>query len=264
MEDNMHLITHEQTATLQSWFVPERPGPVIGMHVIQTGNGRCFVDRWPEPQAALVETAGNYTLLGDAQALTPADVQPHIQGFVETSEAFVPLLTTAFPQISIWQRVILASKTGVCLTVPAPDHAVIRRLSPSDTQHLAALSPDGAWISKTWGGPAGLAASGCAWGAFVADQLASVACTFFLGTTYEEIGVVTEPPFRGAGLSPACVAALCRDITDRGHQPSWTTSPDNRASIRVAEKLGFAVSRRDQLYVVGISIPESAEPSAHV
>ncbi len=68
-------------------------------------------------------------------------------------------------------------------------------------------------------------------------QLVTVACTFFLGKTYEEIGVATELTFRGLGLSPACVPALCRGIQARGHQVSWTTSPDSRASIRVAEKL---------------------------
>jgi len=69
---------------------------------------------------------------------------------------------------------------------------------------------------------------------------------------------VTEPQFRGGGLSTACAAALCEDIRARSHQPSWATSPDNLASIRVAEKLGFTLQRRDVLYVVGIPIPELA------
>jgi RimJ/RimL family protein N-acetyltransferase len=33
------------------------------------------------------------------------------------------------------------------------------------------------------------------------------------------------------------------------------TSPDNLASIRVAEKLGFTLQRTDALYVVGREIP---------
>jgi len=43
---------------------------------------------------------------------------------------------------------------------------------------------------------------------------------------------------------------------------SWTTSPDNAASIRVAETLGSQLQRQDQLYVVGMSIPEPAQPPA--
>jgi RimJ/RimL family protein N-acetyltransferase len=133
---------------------------------------------------------------------------------------------------------------------------VVRRLGPDDTQRLGELSAESSWIAKTWGGPSGLASSGYAWGAFAGGRLVAVACTFFLGIGYEEIGVVTEPEFRGLGLSAACAGALCEDILDRGRYPSWTTSPDNSASLRVAEKLGFALVRRDYLYVVGIDVPE--------
>jgi len=134
----------------------------------------------------------------------------------------------------------------------------LRRLTGADVHHLANLSDESFWISKTWGGPAGLAASGYAWGAFAGDQLAAVANVFFVGDTYEEIGIVTEPAFRGLGLSTACSGAICEEIRKRGHLPSWTTSPDNIASKRVAEKLGFRWVRADVLYVVGIDIPEPA------
>ncbi|MGH2524013.1 MAG: GNAT family N-acetyltransferase, partial [Anaerolineales bacterium] len=58
----------------------------------------------------------------------------------------------------------------------------------------------------------------------------------------------------------ACAGELCNDILDRGRRPSWSTSPDNLASLRVAEKLGFQLQRRDCLYVVGITIPEPSPP----
>ncbi len=120
---------------------------------------------------------------------------------------------------------------------------------------LEGLEPAAAWISKTWGGAQGLANSGYSWGAFVDGELAAVACTFFLGWSYEDVGVVTVSKFQRRGLSTACTAALCRDIRARGHQPTWETSPDNTASLRVAEKLGFQVARRDVSYVIGIDIP---------
>jgi GNAT superfamily N-acetyltransferase len=251
----IHL-TPRQTATLQSWFLPERPGPLVGPHVINTGQGCCWTDRWPGPRALLVETAGNYSLLGDASALSPADLQPHLQGFVEAPEGFVPLLRAAFPDLVIWPRVIYTQPST--LDPPPPNNLSLRRLTPCDAQSLVNLDPDLAWISKTWGGPGGLAESGYAWGAWAEGQLASVACTFFLGQTYEDIGVVTEPGFRGQGLSTACVGALCQDIWARGRQPSWTTSADNVASQRVAEKLGFSLRRVDMLYVIGLETPRPA------
>jgi RimJ/RimL family protein N-acetyltransferase len=249
----MILLTPEQTATLKNRFLPERPGPLIGSHVIHTGHGRCLVDRWPAPQAVLVETAGNYSLLGDARALSPADLPPHLKGFVETSEAFVPLLEVAFPDVVTWPRIVFARPDAPHPPTAGDDR--VRRLEPADIPHLEGLGPESAWISKTWGGPQGLAASGCGWGAFVGGQVASVACTFFLGETYEDIGVVTGPEFQGRGLSTACARALCHDIQARGHQPSWTTSLDNAASMRVAEKLGFVFQRYDRLYVVGVPVP---------
>lgn len=254
----MEQLTPAQAATLKPRFLPERPGPLIGLHVLHTGNGTGWVDRWPDPQAVLMENADNYAFHGDAQALTPTDVQAHIQrGFIEAPEPFVPLLKAAFPDLRAWPRVVAEQRTVPDL-VPDPA-ALVRCLEPSDTASLHALDDDCAWISKTWGGPSGLAASGFGWGAFVGAHLVSVACTFFLGATYEEIGVVTAPTFRGARLSVACAAALCRDIWSRGHRPGWTTSPDNAASLRVADQLAFAFHRHDWLYVVGLSIPEPAK-----
>ncbi len=249
----MTPLTLEQTTTLKPWFLPERPGPLIGLHVIQTGNGRCFVDRWPEPNAVLIETAGNYTLLGNPQAVSPITIRPYLKGFIEASQAFFPLLKAIDPHLIIWPRVIYTQQQS---TPPHINHHTIRRLKPSDTNHLQTFDPNSAWIYKTWGGPHGLARSGFAWGAFIDNQLASIACTFFLGEMYEEIGIVTAPKFRGNGLSTACAMALCHDIQTRGRVASWTTSPDNLASMRVAEKLGFVIQRYDQLYIVGVSLPE--------
>jgi hypothetical protein len=241
-------ISREQLATLLHWFVPDRPGPLVGLHVIRTGCGTCLVDRWPRPRALLVETAGNYSLAGDPEALAAADLRGHIAGFVEAPPRFVPLLAKAYPDLLVWDRVVLALH-GPLQPAPAPGRPV-RRLRPDDAAALDGLGAECHWISKTWGGPAGLAASGMAWGTFSRDRLVSVACVFFVGDRYEEVGVATEPGFRGNDLSTACASVLCADILRRGRTPSWTTSPDNTASARVAEKLGFTRQRDDRLYVI--------------
>ncbi len=110
----MLLLTPAQTAALQDWFLPERADSLIGPHVIATGHGRGWVDLWPAPRAVLVETGllegtgGNYSLHGDPGALTPADIRPHIRGFVYAPASFAPLLHAAFPDLQVWQRVIYA------------------------------------------------------------------------------------------------------------------------------------------------------------
>lgn len=253
-------LTRAQLATLRHWLLPERPGPLVAQHVANTGKGACRADRWPGPRALVAETGGNYTLAGDPSALRPDDLRGLITGFVEAPPPFVPLLRSAFDDVHDWQRVIL-TLDGEPAEPPAAAHAV-RRLDPGDEGQLAALSAESGWISNSWGGPAGLAGSGTAWGAFVSGCLVAVACPFFVGSAYEDLGVATEPQARGQGLSTACAAAVCRDVRARGRTPSWTTSPDNAASLRVAEKLGFAPRRRDVLRVVGIPIPEPARRPA--
>ena len=248
----MLLVPPEHVAGLRDWFRPERPGPLVGMHVVNTGHGTCVADRWPDPRALLVSTAGNHSLAGDPHALDPADLARHVTGFLDAPESFDPLLRAAFPDAVVWDRVMLDRRVPAC---PGPVPGV-RPLGPADTDHLAGLDPESTWISDTWGGPAGLAASGLAHGAFVDGRLASVACTFYVGERYEEIGVATEPDHRGRGLSAASAAALCADIRARARCPSWTTSPDNVASLRVAEKLGFVRHHEDRLHLCGVPVPQ--------
>lgn len=252
----MIQLTSPQLTTLHNWFLPERPGPLIGPHLLTTGHGTAWADRWPDPRALYVESAQNGSLLGDPTALTPAMIRSVVTGFVEAPARFVPLLEETFPDLVVWERVIAALHTAPTYR-PRAGFAV-RPLTSADAHYLAKLSQESFWISKTWGGPAGLAASSYAWGAFAGEQLAAVANVFFVGDQYEEIGGVTEPAFRGLGLSVACSGVLCEAIRARGHIPSWTTSPDNVASKRVAEKLGFQWVRNDFLYVIGIDIPEPA------
>ncbi len=244
----------EQYETLKSWFLPDRPGPLVGLHVLQTGWGSCFADRWPCPRALLVEAAGNHSLAGEPESLSASDLTDHVQGFLEAGPPFEKLIRDAFPAAIIWPRVIM-TRAGAPYC-ENPRGFEIRRLYPSDSGYLRALSADIRWIYRTWGGPDGLADGLHAWGAFAAGRLVSVACSFFVGENYEDIGVVTEPEFRGQGISAACVAGLCGHIVARGRQPSWTTSLDNPASLRVAEKLGFLLHRHDRLFVIGEPVPE--------
>jgi RimJ/RimL family protein N-acetyltransferase len=249
-------LTPGQLATLRHWFLPERPGPLVAQHVMATGHGSCLADRWPDPRALVVETGGNWTLAGDPGALDPAALRGRVVGFVETPAEFEPLLAAAARELHVWPRVVLALE-GPVQPPPGPrgGHQV-RRLGPGDAGSFAGLGDETDWIASSWGGPGGLAASATAWGAFAGERLVAVACPFFLGAVHEDVGVATEPGFRGLGLSTACAAAVCQDVRRRGRVPSWTTSPDNAASLRVAAKLGFRRQRDDRLLVADVPISE--------
>jgi hypothetical protein len=247
------LLRRAQVADLLDFFGPERPGPLVAQHVALTGNGWCRVDRLPRPRLAIAATADNMTLAGDPAALTPEQARALLGGVVDAPTGFEPALRAAFLDMVTWDRVVY-ELPGSPRPAPAAG-AAVRLLGPGEAHHLQALSEDCAWIFKTWGGAAGLAASGVAWGAFLDGRLVSVACSFLQAHGYEDIGVVTERAYRGRGLAAACSAALCADVLARGRTPSWTTSTDNGASMRVAERLGFAFHRRDVLHLIGIPVP---------
>lgn len=247
-----------ERALAKPLFLPDRPGPLTGLHVIATGLGELFVDRLPAPRVALARVGADVQLAGDPAALAPEALRAlELRGFIDAPERFVPLLLAQFPDLHAEARVI--SRLGD-RTAAAPAGVELRRLRAADAPAIAGLEPRLAWIHWTLGGPEALAASERGFGAFVDGVLASVAVPFLVGERFEELGVVTEPAFRGRGLSPACASAVAADVRARGRAPSWSTSRENAASLAVAAKLGAVKDRDDVLYVAGFPPPASARP----
>jgi RimJ/RimL family protein N-acetyltransferase len=236
------------------WFTPERPGYLIGSHVLNTGFGQAWADRSPNPRALLAEVAGNYQFYGEAQAFTSQEVAPLLKGFIDCPLEFEPLVRAACPDLVAWERVVYQLED--LRPISTPVGAEIRRLEAADAPAMASLSPESNWVIKTWGGVSAAAHSGMAWGAFVEGKLVSIACPFFVGIQYEDLGVATEPAYRGRGLSAACTYSLVQDVLRRGKRVSWNTSTDDMASKRVAEKVGFRFARTDRLFVIGVEIPD--------
>jgi hypothetical protein len=239
---------------LRGWLDDEPPGPdAIAGHVLSTGNGRCWVDDPGRPRAVLVETGGNYLLGGDPAAVDSVALRPLVTGVVAAPQRFEPLLDNAFERVLRWDRVVYG---GPPRDRPQPTaSARARPLTSADAEAVGAMHPDSLWIAKTWGGPAGLAGSGLAWGSFAGTRLVAIACTFFLGARHHELGVVTDPDHQGAGRATACARGLCDRIWAAGERASWSTSVDNVASRRLAVRLGFEFDRSDLLYAVGMEPP---------
>ena len=242
-------------------FGVERPGPLIYPHAVRTGRGRIRVDRWPDPHVVLAELPGNYALRGDPGRLDPAGLAD-VTGFLDAEPAWLPVLRATDPGVAIWPRLMAVLPPDAPLPDPDPvpgpgseSPAAVRRLGPGDVGALRAHDVGGHWIWSTWGGPEALAAAGIAHGAFVAEVLVSIAVPFYLGSRHGDLGVVTDPGFRGRGLSTRCAAAVAADLRVRGLVPTWTTSPDNTASRAVAARLGFVASGEGVLYAVRTPVP---------
>lgn len=225
------------------WFPRACAGATcMAEHAVATQVGRLWVDRADQPRTVAVACAGHVLLRGDPGAVTPAALAPLAGRYVQAPAQFVPLLGASFDRVVPWERMVYIQREKP--EPPRPPHGVsVRRVNAADTRALAALDADSSWIHASWGGPGGLAASGHAWGAFHKDHLLAVACTYFLGSRYEDIAVVTAPGHRRQQLALSCVVALGADVAARGRTASWTCSRYNRASRLLAWTAGFRLER---------------------
>ena len=90
---------------------------------------------------------------------------------------------------------------------------------------------------------------GIAAGAVVDGDLVALACTTAQTERHADVGIVTMEAWRGQGMATACAALVADGIRQSGRISVWSTGEDNRASLRVARKLGFGeVGRR--MYLV--------------
>lgn len=232
-----------QLPSYLGWFPGRAAGPgALAEHVLATRTGHLWADRPERPRAVAVSCAGHVLLSGDPGALTPSVLAPLANRYVITSPHFLPVLGAAFDRVVPWERMVYVRREEPAAPRP-PRGVTVRRLTADDTHALAGLPSGSAWIHSSWGGPAGLAASGHAWGAFHKGRLLAVACTYFLGSRYEDIAAVTVPDHRRRQLALSCVLALCADIEARGRIACWTCSCHNRPSRLLAWTAGFRLER---------------------
>ncbi|MFF0203210.1 GNAT family N-acetyltransferase [Streptomyces sp. NPDC005017] len=248
----MFEVSPPDRRALARWFPTGSPGPAtVAEHVLTTGVGRWWADRPVQPRTVAVSCAGHVVLRGSPEDLTPELLAPLAGNRVEAPARFLPALGAAFDRLTPWERMIWTLQaTPQPVTVP---HTVtIRRLKPGDAQAVHALGPDASWLSASWGGPRGLAASGHTWAAVSrTGRILAMACTYFRGTGHEDVAAYTVPDRRRHHLALACVTALCRDITSRGHTPGWNCSVHNRASRLLAWTAGFRLIREYVHYAAG-------------
>ncbi|MFE0186882.1 GNAT family N-acetyltransferase [Streptomyces sp. NPDC058989] len=246
-------LSRHRLPAVPPWFAAGPPGAAAqAEHALLTGAGRWWADRADHPRAVAVSCADQVLFGGDPTALAPISLAGFAGHYVQAPARFLPLLSSAFDLLLPWERMVYVHRGPLPVSVPRPPHSVtVRRLAPEDAPALAALDADTAWIHASWGGAAGLAASGHGWAAFQKDRILAIACTYFRGSTYEDVACVTRPEHRRQRLALACVTALCADVAARGHIPSWRCSRDNRPSRLLAWNAGFRLEHEYVHYFTG-------------
>ena len=70
-------------------------------------------------------------------------------------------------------------------------------------------------------------------------KIVSICCSVRKSSKAEEAGVETLASYRGKGYAARTVASWAHAVREKGRIPFYSTSRDNRASQRVAQKLGL-------------------------
>jgi len=86
------------------------------------------------------------------------------------------------------------------------------------------------------------------------DEIIVEAYASSLGKDRAEIGAITHETYRGQGYAPIACAYLIEECERRGYQAYWSCDAEHRASIRVAQKLGFHQEHPYQIFEYAASL----------
>jgi predicted GNAT family acetyltransferase len=126
-------------------------------------------------------------------------------------------------------------------TLPTPvvrlSHPVVRLMTSSESE-MVANGPGGP-VGAAYRSTRALLAEGYVAGAVVDDVLVARAHTSCQSSRYADVAVATAEVWRGNGLASAAASLVCEEAQQSGRIPIWSTTWDNTASQRIAQKLGF-------------------------
>ncbi len=128
-------------------------------------------------------------------------------------------------------------------TLPAGVH--LARLDRALALRIAASFDP--WIVRIWGGEAGFARHSFGVAVLVSGEPLAFCAACAIGDGHAEVEIGTAPGQRRRGLAQAAAVAFFGECERRGLVPSWSCATANRASDRLARRLGFSLDR----YVAG-------------
>lgn len=83
------------------------------------------------------------------------------------------------------------------------------------------------------------------------DEIGASATLNWQTPNFAEVTVYTNPQYRQRGWGRSVVSALVRDLLESGTTPLYEVSPQNEASLNLAQSLGFVNTGADKLFLEG-------------
>jgi hypothetical protein len=118
----------------------------------------------------------------------------------------------------------------------------VHRLTQQDS-HLLTAAPPQLQVGA-FGDMNTLLGEGVVACAIVDGDVVTIAYTSAITEQHADIGVMTLEPWRGRAFATSAASLVAEEVQRVGLVPVWTTKDDDFASIRIAEKLGFAETSR--------------------
>ncbi|GIG22075.1 hypothetical protein Cch01nite_27990 [Cellulomonas chitinilytica] len=194
--------------------------------------GTTFVERPADfPAVVVVELGGAVVVTGPGPAL--ADLRPLPDGALLDGSALLRALAARSPHLVGRARLAYADASSFVEPHLAPGLAVRPALGPDLEDVLSRLTPeereesglDDATDAQVLTDATGRPAAAC--GYEVWDDVMA------------HVGVAVAADRRGQGLATTVAAAVTRQATTAGLVAQWRARPENVASVRVADRLGY-------------------------
>lgn len=225
--------------------IGEAPDRLMSQEQLRRGLCRAYVlGPLEHPMAAAVQPSafpGDVSLYGnDAQAIFALLRQ--LEGWMAADIAAAQARPVAeWLGWATRRKVTFSREHYFTLESPVPSFTdpTVRMLGEADLPLLEVATEPLGMGDWRFGSAAALLAEGLAAGAVIKGELVAVAFTAAAGERYEDVGIVTREDARGKGLATSAASLVCAAIQEGGRVPVWGTSAENRASQRVAAKLGF-------------------------
>lgn len=247
---NIRRLSSQEVPTLAR-TLGDSPATVIPQHQLRVGQATATLAGSPEQPAALVIQANDEpTAFGyDVHALWA--ILQTLNGWfcVEVEAKWGEQLAEYLAQSGITTRLYgdhYYLLHGTLQHQPQPTLET-RLLAPADIPIWQASAPELNVIG--FSSHAELLAHGVAAGSFHQGQLVALAHTSALSPRYADVGVYTAEAYRGQGLAAYAAELVMQQVVAQGRIPLWSTGADNRASRRVAQKLGLEEVLR-RVYVI--------------